>query len=141
MNTKFDSLLKIKQQQLDKCEIDIMQNNQLIDSKNRKIDILLQDLSEVNIPKNGGYWDFKNMQDIKKAFVNEIDKTKNEISRLKNIGKKLQESYKIAFVEYEKIKYLKDNEIKKMILKIKKNELKDLDEVGIMLFKSNKENV
>lgn len=141
MNTKFDPVLKIKKQDLDKCEADIIQNNQLIHSKNREVDVLLQELGEIDVPKSGGYWDFKNTQDIKKAFLGEIDRVRCEISTLKNIQKKLQESYRLAFVEYEKIKYLQDNEIKKTILKIKKNESKDLDEVGIMLFKSNKENV
>lgn len=141
MNTKFDPVLKIKKQDLDKCEADIIQNNQLIHSKNREVDVLLQELEEIDVPKSGGYWDFKNTQDIKKAFLGEIDRVRYEISTLKNIQKKLQESYRLAFVEYEKIKYLQDNEIKKTILKIKKNESKDLDEVGIMLFKSNKENV
>lgn len=141
MNTKFDPVLKIKKQDLNKCEADIIQNNQLIHSKNREIDVLLQELGEIDVPKSGGYWDFKNTQDIKKAFLGEIDKVRYEISTLKNIQKKLQESYRLAFIEYEKIKYLQDNEIKKVISKIKKNESKDLDEVGIMLFKPNKENV
>ncbi|PAF53059.1 hypothetical protein BKH42_07950 [Helicobacter sp. 13S00482-2] len=141
MNTKFDSLLKIKKQELDKCEADMIYNNHLIALKNKEIDILLQDLNQINVPKNGDYWDFKNTQEVKKAFVEEIDKQRNEISRLKDIGKQLQKSHRIAFIEYEKIKYLQDIETKKMISKIKKNESKNLDEVGIMLFKSNKENV
>lgn len=141
MNTKFDPVLKIKKQDLDKCEADMIQNNQLIASKNREIDSLLIELGEIDVPKSGSYWDFKNTQDVKKAFLGEIDKVRAEISMLKNIQKKLQESYRLAFIEYEKIKYLQDNEIKKMISQIKKNESKNLDEVGMMLFKSNKESV
>ncbi|PAF49113.1 hypothetical protein BKH41_03220 [Helicobacter sp. 12S02232-10] len=141
MKTKFDSLLKLKKQALDKIEREIIKNNYLITAKYQELNTLMVELSEVCIPQVGNYWDFKRTGEIKKILIYQMDFIKEEISGLRNIAKKLQGFYRAASVEYEKIKYLQENEIKKILGHLKKSEIKNLDEVALMLFTSNKENI
>ena len=48
--------------------------------------------------------------------------------------KTLQTEYQKAHVEYEKIKYLEEQELQAMMAKIKRQEQLDLDEISTMLF-------
>ncbi|PAF42634.1 flagellar export protein FliJ [Helicobacter sp. 11S03491-1] len=141
MNTKFDALLRVKKQDLDKKESDIIKNNIFIASKYHELNETIQDLANINIPQNGDYVKFKRVYEMKKLAMGQIDLIQAEISELKNTGKKLQEFYKIASIEYEKIKYLQENEIKKQLYSLKKIEEKNLDEAGVVLFGFHKENV
>ncbi|PAF41936.1 flagellar export protein FliJ [Helicobacter sp. 11S02596-1] len=141
MKTKFDSLLKLKKQAVDKSEVEIIKNNNLIASKYEELSEFIRELDAVCVPESGSFWDFKRVSEIKKMLVYQMDLLQEEISGLKNIEKKLREFYRLACIEYEKIKYLQENEIKKMVQHFKRLEGKNLDEVAMMLFTSNKENV
>lgn len=141
MKTKFDALLKVKKQDLERCELQIIKNNNLIASKYQELDGILQELGNVQVPQSGSFWDFKTTQEIKKTLVAQIDSTQNEISALKNTAQSLQVSYKQASIEYEKIKYLKESEMKKKIQILKTSESKQMDEIALMLFEGKKEKI
>lgn len=141
MKTKFDALLKVKKQDLERCELQIIKNNNLIASKYQELDGILQELSDIEVPQSGSFSDFKMIQEIKKMLVTQIDSTQNEISALKNTAQSLQGTYKRASIEYEKIKYLKENEIKKKIQILKTSESKQMDEIALMLFEGKKEKI
>lgn len=141
MKTKFDALLRIKKQDLDRCESQMIKNNNFIASRYQKLNSILQELSDVHMPQNGDFWDFKRVQEIKKCLVAEIDFIQDEISTLKNTSKSLQELYKQASIEHEKIKYLKENEVKKTLQTLKISESKEMDEVALMLFEGKKEKI
>ena len=51
---------------------------------------------------------------------------------------KLQEEYKKAHIEYEKIKYLEEQELQALIDKMKMQEQLYLDEISTMLFANKK---
>ncbi|PAF52699.1 flagellar export protein FliJ [Helicobacter sp. 13S00477-4] len=141
MKTKFDSILKLKKQALDKSEVEIIKNNQMIVAKTTELDLAMFEFNKFDIPQNGTYLDFQRFTEIKKALMYEIDCIRGEISGLKNISKRLEEYRKIANIEFEKIKYLQQNEIKKKFDVLKKSEIKHIDEVALMLFASDKERV
>lgn len=134
MKTKFDSLVKIKKQDLDKQEIEIAKCNNFISQKQAELCNIQADLLNLDVPKKGNYWDFRQMSESKKMFLIEIDEIQSEISNLKNHLKNLKDFYKVLSIEYEKIKYLQENEIKKQIQDLKRIENKNFDEIGTMLF-------
>jgi predicted transcriptional regulator len=65
---------------------------------------------------------------IQKEFL------QNQLANLKSEEQNIMHLYKQANIDYEKIKYIDDLEKKDKIIKIKKDEEKDLDEIAIMLF-------
>ncbi|PAF47124.1 hypothetical protein BKH46_05285 [Helicobacter sp. 12S02634-8] len=140
MKTKFDSLAQLKKQDLNKSEIAIIANNNLLASKLQALDTLLRELGEISVPKSGDFWDFKQINELKKTLVYEMDLLRNEIASIKQKAKKLQESYKIASIAYEKIKYLQETAIKQALRHLKITEIKNLDEISMMLFAPHKEN-
>lgn len=52
---------------------------------------------------------------------------------------KLQEDFKRQNIEFEKAKYLDGLEVKKRLEQIKKQEMRDLDEISVMLYANHKE--
>lgn len=51
----------------------------------------------------------------------------------------MQEYFRVRNIEFEKAKYLDGLEVKKMIEKAKKQEVRDLDEISVMLYANHKE--
>lgn len=62
-----------------------------------------------------------------------------ELAQLKRQKKELQEYFRVRNIEFEKAKYLDGLEVKKMIEKAKKQEVRDLDEISVMLYANHKE--
>ena len=138
MITKFTPILKVKNLDVEKLENQIAKLNNQKKALNLEIDSLNEELKSATIPQNGS------IQELKQNFFqNDIIKQNIEL-KLQNIEfleeqiKSTKLLLKKAMLEYEKIKHLHELEEKKMIDKIKKEEAKNLDEIGTLLFSLNK---
>jgi len=72
---------------------------------------------------------------MQNAIFNQLKQKENYIEFLKNQKNILSNQLKELYLEYEKMKYLQAEEIKKYIKKIKQQEAKELDEIALMLYK------
>lgn len=140
MKTKFSELLKVKKRKVDEVE------NRLLDFRNQKNRVYLQieeidrDISSLKIPKSGdftkitlSYAHLSNLSNQKKLKIEETLSLEAQIEVEKEL-------YKKANIDFEKIKYLDNLEIKKVLLQMKIQESKDMDEIANILF-SNKKNM
>ena len=138
MKTKFSPILKVRKLEIEKIE------NQLLSYKNQKrkakseLSNLMDDLKKMEIAKKGSITELKRSFFLISSLQNSIAQQKEYINLLDNQIKSTQKLLQKATIEYEKIKYLHDIEVKKVLEKIKKMEIKELDEVASQLFGTRK---
>jgi len=134
MKTKFSQIVKLKQRKVDEIE------NEMLDVRNKKKDIivniedLMKELKEINTPNSGAFSEInianmhlKNLSNQKKSFEEEIVLLNRQIEGLKELHKE-------ANIDFEKIKYLDNEEIKKILQEKKVEENKNMDEIANLLF-------
>ena len=133
LKTKFDDLLKIRKQQVDKLERDLEKVNSAINNIQKQIEIKHKELEQLSIPKSGKFYLINQLKHNIFLINQEIKTLKNQLNTLNERKELIINNLKSANIEYEKIVYLKNEEIKKEIKKIKNKEIKEIDEIAIML--------
>ena len=133
MKTKFDSVVKIRAQKVEKIENDIKKINSSIAKLKEKINNLNSLLLSLHLPTKGSFSQIAQINSQKNLIRNEIDVLNNQIIILTNRKNELLHELKKAKVEFEKMKYLQSEEIKKIIKEIKLKEARELDEIAILL--------
>jgi len=126
-------LVKINKQKVEKIERNIQKINSSINNLNNRIKELEELLSSFVIPKKGDFSYFNQIKSQQFFIREEINRFKNQIMVLKSRKKELFEELKKANIEYEKVKYLQMQEIKKNIKKNKLKEAREMDEIAILL--------
>jgi len=133
MKTKFDGVVKIKKQQVEKLENDIRKINKSILDLNRQIEELKTSLLSFTFPKTGTFSKIKQIKESQNIIKNQIQNLENQIVILQNRKKELLNELKKANIDYEKMKYLQNAEIKKALKEMKLKESREMDEIAILL--------
>ncbi|WP_456489427.1 flagellar export protein FliJ [Caminibacter pacificus] len=133
MKTKFDSVVKLKKQQVEKIQNDIQKINKAVLELSSKIEELKASLMQLTLPKSGSFSKITQINTQKTLLRNEIQNLQNQINILNNRKNELLEELKKARIEYEKMKYLQGEEIKKQLKEIKLKESREMDEIAILL--------
>lgn len=139
MKTKFTQLVLLRKKEVDEAEIMLQKNAQAIVAKQSEIDALVREFATLQEPKSGIYQNFLTFAYHTEEFRQTIDFKMQELAQLKRQKKELQEYFRVRNIEFEKAKYLDGLEVKKMIEKAKKQEVRDLDEISVMLYANHKE--
>jgi len=134
--TKFDSLVKLKKSKIDELQNNISKITSSLQQELDNLQILENEFATMNLPKNGNFALITQFKMIQKAKIREINQKKSQIEFIQSQIENLNTQLKEANLEYEKIKYLQAEEIKKYIKKIKNNESKHMDEIALMLYKN-----
>ena len=130
MKTKFTQLVLLHKKKVDEIEMMLQKNAQAILVKQNEIDTLVQEFASLQSPTNGIYQNFLTFVHHKEEFRQLIDFKIQELALLKHERQN---------IEFEKAKYLDGLEIKKRLEQIKKQEMRDLDEISVMLYANHKE--
>ena len=138
MKKEFSDLVKIKKEDLKDLETKIREKNIQKESILKEIKELQNEIDSSSLPS-------EEKMGILNLFKESIKKTREAINQkksfLKNIDQELeslQESYKEASIEYEKIKYIDQLSTKRYKEKIQRKEQKDLDEISSLLYMRNR---
>ncbi len=137
MKTKYDSVVKFKKQQVDNIEKNLQKINASINDLQSKIEELNKTLLSFNLPNKGSFSLLNQIKHQQSIIRDEIANLKNQIVILQNRKNELLNELKNAKLEYEKMKYLQAEEIKKILKEKKLKEMRDMDEIAILL-KNNK---
>jgi len=134
----YSKISKINKQKLDKIESELFILKSEIKKINRQIDETYEAISSLVIPQNGTIKELNIFAQRRQVLNAQKDRQK-KVLNTKNmeLGYK-QQSYKKAKLEYEKIKYLEEQELNEKLKKLKKDEQKELDEISNLLFKRDK---
>ncbi len=134
MRTKFSQLLKVKMRRVDEIEGEILDAQ----NKKRKTELKIKEIEdetrELKVPKSGKFSQISISSFFLTNLSNQKSFFKQELSSIQLQIEGLNELYKEANIEYEKVKYLDDLEIKKHLKEMRIKENKDMDEVGNLLF-------
>ncbi len=138
MKSVFSKISQIKKQKLDKIESELFSIKNSIRKLGKEIKEIYVKVKELKIPREGKVNLLSLFQEQRRLLNTQKDRLTREL-HVKNLelSKKYQE-YKLARIDYEKIKYLEEEEIARKIKKLKKDEQKDLDEISNLLFKRTK---
>lgn len=134
MNSKFTSIVKVRKQQMDKVETLLAKARFQKSELEQKLALTCKEIKETEVPSSGSI-------SLMNLFREKLDILRKEKIRLDkqvevktNEVNQLQDKYKKAHIEHEKIKYLENQDFKEWLDKIKKEEQLDMDEISNMLF-------
>lgn len=134
MNSKFTPIAKVRKQQMDKIETLLAKARFKKQEIEDQLISLNSDIQSMQTPKSGSISlmtlfteNLSILRRDKKSLGEKLLVKTNEVQQL-------QERYKMAHIEFEKIKYLEEQDFEEWIEKIKKQEQLDMDEISNMLF-------
>jgi len=135
MPSIYTKISKINRQKLDKVESELYVIRQSIFEIEGEIRNIYKYIDNLIVPQNGdikllnSFQESRRVLNVQKSMlVSDLQVKSLELS-------KKQQEYKESKLEYEKIKYLEEEEIAKKLEKLKKDEAKELDEISSQLFK------
>ncbi len=134
MKTKFDPLVQYQKQKLQLCETQIANLNVQIANISTLIESLCEKLTEIKPPKSATFENFLRINEIKKMHISEIASLQNQSQSHKQEVAALKEEYKALHIEFEKLKYLQEQEQEKIFALLKRKEQRELDEIAILLY-------
>ncbi len=135
MSTIFSKISKINKQRVDKIESELFLLKSSIRQIEDKIRAVYDNIDGLEIPQNGDVSLLSLFQEQRKILNRQKSRLLKELSAKNLQLARKYEEYKKAKLEFEKIKYLEEQEIAKKIEKLKKEEQKSLDEISNMLYK------
>jgi flagellar biosynthesis chaperone FliJ len=135
IKTKFDSLVKLKKLKVSEIEREIIKINNQLSKAQEDLKQIQKEITEFEMPKEGSFSLITQFKIMLNAMVNQKKEKEEYINFLNNQKNILQNKLKEANLEYEKMKYLQGEEIKKYLKDIKQKEAKDMDEIALMLYK------
>jgi hypothetical protein len=134
MKTRFSSLVTLKKSTMDKSERVVQSANADLNSATMALQIAYNSLDNIQTPQSGTVSTLLASRTLFNSQRGLIEQNKEWVAFAKTQVKSAQKQLKIDMIEHEKFKYLELEEIKKIIKKIKLQEVKDLDEVALMTY-------
>lgn len=134
MKSQFSKIAKIRKQKRDAIERELMKSQNKERMLTHKIDALYKEIAAVEMPKEGIISVLLMVNEQKSILGREKKHCEQELFVVQRTTKQLQSEYQKAHVEYEKIKYLEEQELQAIMDKIKREEQLYLDEISTMLF-------
>ncbi len=135
MKTKYSQLLKIKKQKIETIENAITSLNLEIKKNEFEIEKTINDINSLKSPVSGKFSIIMAYNYSFDALVRSKKEKQLLLIQKKEKLLKLQKEYKMALIEFEKVKYLEDLIIKEQMEKDRKKEQQIIDEISVMNFK------
>lgn len=134
MNSKFTPIVKVRKQQMDRVETLLAKARYKKQEISTKLEATCKEIAQMEVPKEGSI----TLMSFFRESLAILRKEKDDLERRLKIStdevSQLQDKYKRALREYEKIKYLEEQDFEKWIKKLNRQEQLDMDEVSTMLF-------
>jgi len=135
VKSKYTPLVKLKKKELDRTEQDLIGANSALTMASRAHEDSYTLLQSLCLPSSGTVSEFSQSQTIIQAQHYEIEQCAHNVVKAQQNQTQMQEQFKSRMMEYEKFKYLELQETQAHNAKIKKEEAKMLDEIGVMTYK------
>lgn len=135
MKSRYEPLVKLKKQALDKAEQQLVRANTEITLSDAALVNAYAELSSLPSPQNGAIGELFQAQMVAQAQHREIETCRLRIERARMNQHSAREAFRSARIEFEKFNYLELQEVEKMMKKMKYEEAKMLDEIGTMTYK------
>lgn len=139
MKSKFSQVVKVKKQALDLAEARVAKarNNVVICEQNHEKAKAV--LAKFILPQSGTTSELNESLKLVSLMRNEIRALNEKLEISKRELMHFSHQYKNANLEYEKMKYLEQEDIKKILKQIKHKESIELDEFAVIKFSQNRD--
>ncbi|CAD7287536.1 hypothetical protein LMG7974_00415 [Campylobacter majalis] len=139
MKSKFSQVVKVKKQALDLAEARVAKarNNVVICEQNHEKAKAV--LAKFILPQSGTTSELNESLKLVSLMRNEIKALNEKLKISKRELMHFSHQYKNANLEYEKMKYLEQEDIKKILKQIKHKESIELDEFAVIKFSQNRD--
>ena len=134
MHSQFSKIAKIRQQACDSIEKELAKASTKEQAIQQQIALLYDEVNALEMPKQAPAWVLVSLMEQKRCFFHYKQQLEDELKELQSHILILQEAYKKARIEYEKIHYLEEQAFQSMLDKLKKEEQQGLDEMSTQLF-------
>ncbi len=138
MKSKFSKIAKIRKQKRETIEREFLRSQNKEKMLSHKIASLYEEIISIKMPQNGAVSLLSLVGEQKKILNRDKKHYEHELQLAMVATQKLQVDYQKAHIEYEKIKYLEEQELQAFIDKMKQQEQLYLDEISTMLFANKK---
>ncbi|MGZ8548253.1 MAG: flagellar export protein FliJ [Sulfuricurvum sp.] len=127
--------MKLKKKELDRVEHDLIRANNAFSAASIALDEAYTLLSTLSLPANGSIIELLQAQVLIQTQHAEIQNSVDKLALAKAQQLQMQRQFKASMIEYEKFNYLEVQEEQAYTAKMKKEEAKMLDEIGVMTYK------
>jgi flagellar export protein FliJ len=134
MNTRFSSLVSLKKNKMEQSERLVQSANTNLNTASSQLQASYNSLAEVESPQHGTISKFLASRTLLSTARVTIKRHQEWVEFTRKQLHLAREKLKSDMMEYEKFKYLELEEIKKILVKQKRQEAKDLDEVALMTY-------
>lgn len=134
MKSKYSQVLKIKEQKVSDIEIKLFNARASKSSLENSLSELKNRAKNQEFPKSGNWADVQLVMAINESTKGEIEMIKEKIAFTNNQIYQLENAYKEAFKDKEKIKFLHTTEVENTIKKLAHKSQVELDELAVMGF-------
>lgn len=134
MKSKYSPVLKIKEQKVNDIEIRLFNARASKSSLENSLNELKNSAKNQEFPKSGNWADLQLVIAINESRKDEIEMIKEKIALTNNQIYQLENAYKEAYKDKEKIKFLHSTEIENTIKKLAHKSQTELDELAVMGF-------
>ena len=138
MKSKFSKIAKIRKQKREVIERELLRSQNKEKMLNHKITSLYEEIISIKMPQNGAVSLLSLVGEQKKILNRDKKHYEHDLQLAMFATQKPQVDYQKAHIEYEKIKYLEEQELQAFIDKMKQQEQLYLDEISTMLFANKK---
>lgn len=140
MNSKFTLIAKVRKQQRDMVETCLAKAQFEKHEIEQKFIATCKEIDETKMPKSGDI-SLMNMVRERLAIIRkEKNYLQNKILVKESEVQQLQDKHKRAHLEFEKIKYLEEQDFEELMDKVKREEQLDMDEIPNMFFANKDKN-
>jgi flagellar export protein FliJ len=134
MNSKFTPIAKVRKQQRDMVETRLAKARFEKHEIEQELMATCKEIDDTVIPTSGDI-SLMNMVRERLAIIRRAKESLSEKLLIKEAEiNQLRDKYKRAHIEYEKIKYLEEQDFEEWMEEIKRKESLDMDEISNILF-------
>lgn len=138
MQTRYSAVIKIRSQSVEDLQLRLVRLDASISSVKRTNEKLKESLFELSLPSSGVFSKAVALHELSFAYRSEIAQNDAYLQQLSLARNSLLYELTQARQELERMEYLHNEEIKQIVLKKKRLEASQMDEIGMMLFNNGR---
>lgn len=134
MKSKFTPVVKMRKQLLDLAEVELAKSRAKSEQLKEQIGTILQEINSQEIPQSGNFAQALHVKAVIEQMMRHKGELQTQMLENERVIDECMNGFKEARKEYEKMKYLEQEELKEIMKKLKKQEQADIDEIASVLF-------
>lgn len=134
MKSQFSKIVKIRKQKRDSLERDLLRSRTKEKTLLQKRALLYEAIAKMEFPKEGNVSLLKVISAQKQVLSQDKQELEVQLLATQKQISSLELAYQKAHIEYEKMKYLEEQELLALMAKMAKEEQQLIDETSTQLF-------